>query len=421
MSIRPFLSATKDDLDQDCRPGVINAVRLAINAEPITMETWPAAYDEAVKVCREKLDESTHYIGIFAYRRGWVPVSLQKSITEAEFDWAVELKKKMAAFLPDPKSDFARELKARTEGQGQADADAQDAFRQRVMQNAYEPFVNAMDLVGRVMRRLHLWSQGGVIGIARQAARAGPRVPSPADLEQLGRKDQSRQLQDSLEIIIGSGFSNVICFLVSGLNDYGQTQLVSRLRKELENKSQAHQYKISLGPLWIKKTSLSLIQQIGSSIQSGWVPTSIQDLAERLKDILEDSDVVLEIDRIDRFQGSVATFVNEVWQPLTTALDQALPHRLTMLVTVEGPLSPEFDQYLQPPLEQNATAFDARRLVQLPELQPFTEMEVTTWLRVDKWVANEVAPLLAQSLISETKGIPQLLYLKLSDEATWNY
>jgi hypothetical protein len=307
-----------------------------------------------------------------------------------------------------------------------ADAEAQMAFWRRVMLKPYEPFTNPPDLVARVSRKLYLWSESGSRGIARRAqlnvgSRASRRQPSEDEIRQLGRKEQIRELQDNLDIVIGRGFSNVICFLVSGRSNYGQTQLVERLCKELEAGSQAHQYKISLSPLWRQKTSTRLFEVIGSSMQPDWIPTSTTELADRLREILKETDVVLKIDRIDRLHESPATFAEEFWKPLALALNGSLTNRLTLLVTAEGALSPEWEQYLQPSLEEDALDFDPTRIVRLAELQAFSKHELEIWLRKGKWVEEQDVSDLANALIDETAGIPQLLYLKLADDATWNY
>jgi hypothetical protein len=80
MTVYVFVSATCKDLSQDCRPCAINAVHLS-GAVAVTMETWDTEYLDPVEVCREKIEQcSSHYLGIYAYRYGWVPDKLGKSI-----------------------------------------------------------------------------------------------------------------------------------------------------------------------------------------------------------------------------------------------------------------------------------------------------------------------------------------------------
>ncbi len=100
MEVKVFLSSTCKDLEQDCRPDAIDAI-IEAGAIPITMETWHTDYRPAEKVCRKKIrEESTHFLGIIAYRRGWVPPNQKKSITELEFDWSIKYKKPQVIFLP---------------------------------------------------------------------------------------------------------------------------------------------------------------------------------------------------------------------------------------------------------------------------------------------------------------------------------
>jgi Domain of unknown function (DUF4062) len=87
--MRVFVSATKEDLDTDCRPAVRRAIAIC-DAQAETMEDWNAEYGiKPVDLCRTELEtNSTHFIGIFAHRFGWKPPGFTISITEAEFQWA---------------------------------------------------------------------------------------------------------------------------------------------------------------------------------------------------------------------------------------------------------------------------------------------------------------------------------------------
>src|ERR1044071_8422673 len=97
--VRVFVSSTRKDLSPaddpllNCRECAIQAVAVGA-ALPVTMETWVTPYAKPEDVCKGKVLKSSHYLGIFAYRRGWEPDSLApKSITEAEFEWASGSKK----------------------------------------------------------------------------------------------------------------------------------------------------------------------------------------------------------------------------------------------------------------------------------------------------------------------------------------
>ena len=418
MSIQPFLSATKVDLDPDCRPAAIEAVRIASGNEPITMETWDSSYDEAVEVCCKKIMGSSHYIGIFAYRRGWVPPRLEKSITEAEFDWAVEFAKEMVVFLPDPTAVFARELEMRAKGQSQVDADAQAAFIKRVMKKTYQPFSSANNLSLRIARKVWSWSNAGVRGVSRIGSLVPQQRPSEDEIYELGRKEQSRQFEDNLETINRPGNPKTACFLINGSKNCGHKQLIMRLLNELNANPLTKQYQVSLGPVWRQNTPAKLVQVLGLTIQPGWVPDSMESLVRCLENMLKKTDIILQIHGLTRFDGSLPVFVSDFWRRLAAGLSSSLPYRLIALATIEQTTLPEWEGYLQT-LSTDAITFDSSCLIKLPELKAFTVLELTVWLLKGEWLRPSVVEELAESLIVETGGEPQLLYTKLADDETW--
>jgi hypothetical protein len=58
--------------------------------EPLMMETLPALNADAIRVSLDMVDKADVYVGVFAYRYGYVPDGHDISITEMEYDYAVE-------------------------------------------------------------------------------------------------------------------------------------------------------------------------------------------------------------------------------------------------------------------------------------------------------------------------------------------
>src|SRR3954464_15057002 len=88
-----MLSATARDLT-DQRLAAQNAC-LAQECFPVWMEHLPVRDADGFKVSMEMVDKADVYIGIYAWRYGWVPDfdnPKQVSITELEFDRALERK-----------------------------------------------------------------------------------------------------------------------------------------------------------------------------------------------------------------------------------------------------------------------------------------------------------------------------------------
>jgi hypothetical protein len=92
-----MISSTALDL-----PEHRNEIRLGCaraGFEPCVMEHLPALDADAIKASLHLVDEADVYVGVFAYRYGYVPDGYDISITEMEYNRAVELKKPRLIFF----------------------------------------------------------------------------------------------------------------------------------------------------------------------------------------------------------------------------------------------------------------------------------------------------------------------------------
>ena len=85
-----MISSTALDLEKH-RPAV-EAACIGAGVFPIWMKHLPARDADGVKVSLEMVDQADLYIGVYAWRYGWVPKGGDKSITELEFDHALQRK-----------------------------------------------------------------------------------------------------------------------------------------------------------------------------------------------------------------------------------------------------------------------------------------------------------------------------------------
>src|SRR5262249_33368885 len=95
---------------------------------PIAMEHLPASDEDAIRVSMEMVDKADIYIGVYGWRYGHVPQEHAISITELEFNRAVERGIPILVFLMHEK----HPLESRN--MVEADADAQkklEAFKKR--------------------------------------------------------------------------------------------------------------------------------------------------------------------------------------------------------------------------------------------------------------------------------------------------
>lgn len=92
-----FISATFQDLQKE-RTSAIEAVLMA-NQLPVAMEAFVASSDEQFDYIKDCIDGSDYYILILGGCYGSVNRTTGKSYTEMEFDYAVEKKIPILAFL----------------------------------------------------------------------------------------------------------------------------------------------------------------------------------------------------------------------------------------------------------------------------------------------------------------------------------
>jgi len=95
---RAMISSTALDLPEH-REQVIKACR-RMGIFPVAMEDLPARDADAIRVSTEMVDKADIYIGIFAWRYGHIPEGHDISITEMEFNRAVERGIPILVFVP---------------------------------------------------------------------------------------------------------------------------------------------------------------------------------------------------------------------------------------------------------------------------------------------------------------------------------
>ena len=94
---RAYVSSTYNDL-QECREQVRLALRRT-GHEDVAMEYYVVEDKRPLDRCLEDVASCDLYIGIFAWRYGYIPEGYDKSITEMEFRKAVETGKDCLIFL----------------------------------------------------------------------------------------------------------------------------------------------------------------------------------------------------------------------------------------------------------------------------------------------------------------------------------
>ena len=95
--MKAFLSSTYIDLIEHRKFAIEALERLGQDVG--RMEVFGARPQEPTMACLSEIEGCDVFIGIYAHRYGHIPSDSQISITEAEYNYAVELKKPMFCFM----------------------------------------------------------------------------------------------------------------------------------------------------------------------------------------------------------------------------------------------------------------------------------------------------------------------------------
>lgn len=155
-SPRVYVSSTYQDL-KDCR----RAIRLALqrmDLDDITMETYTAGEERPVDRCLDDVRSADIYIGVLAWRYGFVPAGGDISITELEYRAAGEAGIPRLIFVLDSDAPWPRSAMDK-------DSTQIKAFRDHVLDaHVRDSFTSAEDLRAKVAEAVsrHLQGQHGI-------------------------------------------------------------------------------------------------------------------------------------------------------------------------------------------------------------------------------------------------------------------
>ena len=157
---RIYVSSTYNDL-LDYREAVYRALR-GMRHDVIAMEDYRAEGQRPLYKCLEDVESCDLYIGIFAWRYGYVPIEgnpEHRSITELEYHKAQGMGKECLIFLLDETAPWPRKLMDIVTGEGGYGARI-DALRQELQQNTLVSFFKTTEeLANLVSQAVAKWQQ----------------------------------------------------------------------------------------------------------------------------------------------------------------------------------------------------------------------------------------------------------------------
>lgn len=139
-----YVSATFRDL-QECRAAVQLALR-RLRVEDMAMESYVAEDRRPLERCLDDVRECDVYVGVFAWRYGFVPPGYGRSITELEYREALKHGKPCLIFLLDEEAPWPRSFVDRG-----SDAERIESLRAELAdRHMCSMFTDAADLAARV-------------------------------------------------------------------------------------------------------------------------------------------------------------------------------------------------------------------------------------------------------------------------------
>lgn len=153
---RVYVSSTYQDL-KHCR-GTIRLALQRMGLDDIAMETYTAGEERPLDRCLDDVRAADVYVGVLAWRYGFVPAQETASITELEYRAAGEANVPRLMFVLDPDAMWPRSAMDR-------DSTLIDAFRDHVLDtHVCDTFVSADDLRAKVAEAVsrHLQQRHGL-------------------------------------------------------------------------------------------------------------------------------------------------------------------------------------------------------------------------------------------------------------------
>jgi Domain of unknown function (DUF4062) len=195
-SPRVYVSSTYQDL-KDCRDAIRSALR-RMGLDDIAMETYTAGEERPVDRCLDDVRSADIYIGVLAWRYGFVPAGGHTSITELEYRAAGEAGIPRLIFVLDSDAPWPRSAMDK-------DSARIEAFRDHVRDaHLCDPFTSTEDLRAKVAEAVgrHLQGRHGITVGADTAWEAYCKrlvqEYGRLDLEALTPPDRDEHLQIAL-------------------------------------------------------------------------------------------------------------------------------------------------------------------------------------------------------------------------------
>lgn len=225
---RVFISSTSEDLSDYREVAIATCNRLGL--VPVGMEFFGAMGPGATDGSLRRINESDVYVGISAYRYGYIEPGFDRSVTEEEFNHAGERGLERLCFLTDPSHPWA------VDAVDWRQMDEVQRFREMVERlTIRELFTTADDFRAKLLASLVDWQRRRGDAPDRAPVGAGLGVPlrlapSPPGLV-IGRERDVALIRDRIRV---SGTVVAPRIVIRGWPGVGKTTLLATLAHDTE-------------------------------------------------------------------------------------------------------------------------------------------------------------------------------------------
>lgn len=216
--VRIYVSSTFKDLEE-CREKVRVTLK-QMSHEDIAMEYYVAEDRKPVDKCLEDVVSCDLYIGIFAWRYGFVPKGYDKSITELEYRKAVETGKNCLIFLLHEEAPWPRNFIDRGEDQEKIEALRNELSAEKEV-SFFKSAVELASFVGPAVRNWEIKS----------------KIENQVENKEVLKNDRGMCDRKQCEIKIDTGYNNNISKKAFGLFYLPAQNIIRKAEKFKINQS----------------------------------------------------------------------------------------------------------------------------------------------------------------------------------------
>ncbi len=430
-----FISATATDA-RPYREGVGEALE-SLKVAVFLQEYWALPLQDVVTLCLNRIADSDAYIGIFGFRYGWVPDGETRSITECEYDKALDLWGQRTVppiflFLPEPGKEAAGLLEAAAAAVLAKDY-PDDPVRQAESRRLQKVFCDRMRSAGRfvntfatlpalrerALAAVAIWNEEILrSSLSRQRTSAIQAIPA-SELGAIGREADDVDAVDETYGAAVDANAVGVCLVLHGAEDAGQFHFLAYV--EQRNPWEISGAARNITPPHDQFDILTLVATALQATAPDLNPpaVTVDVLATALLERSRHQSIVMFL-TVDRLSGGLDAFRTGFWMPLVAAARTAAPTVgrtkpfvvvVTMTHEVPTPLAPGLAA--APPAKG---PFDATQVMVTPALGALDDDDVVRWLR-DHGMKRADAQALAARVIGD--GRPRGVFDRLNTANFW--